>query len=441
MDRDWANLPSEILAICFYLCYAKTPAVRDVCRTWRRVVDTILHENVTVSRALEGFSNRRFSNARWGILSVPVIVLKDSPRVQMHAGLIARDKNPTVRKSNIEALHRTPALREALQTIGFMRGTHNVTIPEGERRLDMLRPRLLVPQKIHILYKFKLSFAALQSFPGFSRAFSNLFDFCTETPSLHLAFSNEPFFKGDECQKAILADEFISDLPLVATVMQESYVCAIRVTFTETPLPDHVQHLARLCEALVPCPARSRGAFVQESKVCFDCLAPLSVPLIITRAPANAASWSFLEEFIAPPRITHENKLEFLNAIKVALFARMNTALGQLLTGQPLEYNRPDHRACTGLTFQSACDAIRQDVREALRLYTYQGVRAPPPRAIDLAIYVLHCMSKSEGRDVTQPNTRLVLRDFAPGPLGNIQRAYLRQGFFTLCAFVQRIRL
>ena len=81
------------------------------------------------------------------------------------------------------------------------------------------------------------------------------------------------------------------------------------------------------------------------------------------------------------------------------------------------------------------------DVREALRLYTYQGVRAPPFRAIDLAIYVLHCMSKSEGRDVTQPNTRLVLRDFAPGPLGNIQRAYLRQGFFTLCAFVQRIRL
>lgn len=401
MDCMIARLPPDILTAIFSRLDPPTlRTVSRVCAHWRRVYHAQMCEPIEVRRALEGPSNLRFTNASWRIVGVPMIDMQMRPKLRIHAAMVRKDNSITLRKNNIEAVHRSVGQQSTLKTPRMLRlqDTHDVSfLPKHLTRA--LEPQMVVPVSFLFEYRFKMPFVALQTFAGFSEALSQLLDWQSTHSETKITVDDEVMVDSGAAERAFLQDEHVSDRHRLRHLLHQGRVCVVRAAAECTPTDETLYRLARFFEALVPKTTRTRGVFVHDTKLCMRCLVPKAVPLNFHVYSARflpakrrlSAGWRRLYDLVEPPRVSKSAQRSFLMQIKQHMFTRLHAMCEALKRGEVVSYTIPSPSECRRMSSPWIARFVRERVLEAVSLYTYRGVQVFPETALDLLMYVLHC--------------------------------------------------
>jgi hypothetical protein len=426
-------LPTELLVhILKFLDPSSRKAAGKVCRHWRSTIQTYLCSELTVTRALEGPSNLRFNNADWRILAVPMIDMARQPAVCMHGALVRVDGDPTVRKNNIESVHRSTGADSCLMTprqLAHLQETRDpVFFRDGE--LHSMQAQLVIPHAFTIRYKFKLSFAALLTFPGFSRSVSRLHELCRVHSGLSFSVQNEPFLQGDEVKSVLMEDENLFALSDLDAVLEQSTSCVLSVSAACTPKYELLQRLVQVFWDTVPYTRRARTLFVHASELKLVCQVPKRVPFEFVAVCGNkrrqfSRAWRMLYDKITPPHVTVAARRSFLQAIKDNMFEKIYEARRVLSRGGVPVYPSMAPHVSTGFNHNHACMFIHRHIQTALSLYVYRGVRVMPVAPVHMALYTMHCVAWNVSVDPARQDGRLAVRVGSPAPLGPMQQRSL----------------
>lgn len=387
---------------------------------------------MTVTRALEGPSNLRFNNADWRILAVPMIDMARQPAVCMHGALVRVDGDPVVRKNNIESVHRSTGPDSCLMTprqLAHLQDTYDPTF-SSEAELRPMQAQLVPPHAFSIRYKFKLSFAALQTFPGFSRSLSRLYELCRAHEELSFSVRNEPFLEPEEVKQVLMEDENLFVLSDLDEVMEQSSSCVLSVSATCTPKYALLQRLVQLFWETVPYTRRARTLFVHASELKLVCRVPRRVPFKFVAVYGNkrrqiSRPWRMLYDKINPPHVTVAARRSFLQAIKNDMLQKIHEAHRILSMGGVPGYPSMAPHVAAGFSFQQARVYMNRHIQTALSLYVYRGVRVMPTAPVHMALYTMHCVAWNVPLDPARQDGRLGVRASSPAPLGPIQQRNL----------------
>lgn len=425
------RVPLETLLCIFKLLDPSSlKSASLVCGHWHRIIRTHLFSKITISRSLEGPSNQRFNNATWRILAAPMIDMQGPPAVQMHGALVRLDSDPTVRKNNIESVHRSAGAESSLMTprqLPHLQDTHEPRFSTSHP-LAAMQAQLVVPHAFSIRYKFKLSFAALQTFSNFSQSVNSLYHLCRSCPNVSFEAKNEPFLKPDEVQGVLMKDENLFPLPDLDAVMENSTSCVLCVFAESTPTPAFLKRLVRAFQETVPYTRRARALFLHSSELNLECFVPKRVPFDFVRVSRRrhlSRGWRLLYDKISPPHISVAARRSFLQAIKNEIFAEMRHTHHILSRGGVPVYPPSISNVPAGFDIRHVGMFMRRHIQSALSLYVYRGVRKMPSAPKNMALYAMHCVAWCAPMNPARQEGRLGVRLGSPAPLAPMQQRNL----------------